>query len=224
MILGGFLVAVCSSLLLKCTYGKEVELTLDIPYPSGIMIDRVVDPADGGIYRFGRLRYSMVGVRPEWSGINVVENVFTPEECQQMIEKAENYSKVHGWSKARHVDYAVRPTKDLPLRTTLYPTTEEYEWLDQRFKEKVWPKFAMYYAINASLLDVDDLFLTKYSAASRMDSLAPHMDKSPFSFVISLNSDFEKGGTFFPNHQRVWKAPVGSAIIFHGYQMHGGNI
>jgi hypothetical protein len=203
-------------------YAKEIELTFDVPSPSGIMIDRLQNPQDGSIYRFGRLRYSMVGVRPEWAKINVVEDVLTPEECKMIIEKAENYSKVHGWSKGRHVDYSVRPTKDLPVKTTLFPTEEEFAWLDDRFKERIWPKFAMYYGLNQSLLSIDDLFLTKYSSDSNTASLASHQDKSPFSFVLTLNDNFENGGTFFTKFERVWKGPVGSAIIFHGYQSHGG--
>ena len=203
------------------SFGKEIELLLEIPMPSGIIIDRVEDPTDGGIYRFGRLRHSSVSIRPEWTGINVVEDVLTPSESKMIIDSAESFAKEHGWSKGRHVDYGIRPTKDLPMRS-LFPSDAEYEWIENRFKEKIWPKFNMYYGINSSLLMIDDLFITKYSADSLTSSLAPHLDKSPWSFVIGLNDDFENGGTFFTTYQRVWKGPIGSAIIFHGYQLHGG--
>lgn len=214
-----FLLVVCNAF--QSSLSKEIELEFEIPNPSGIMIDRIEDPNDGSIYRFGRLRYSMVSVREEWTGINVIEDVFTPEETAEMTQKAEKYAKENGWSKGRHVDYGIRPTKDLPLRT-LYPSDEDFQWIKDRFIEKVYPKYRMYYGINASLLLIDDLFITKYSADSMTASLAPHQDKSPWSFVISLNNQFEGGGTFFPKYQRVWKGPVGSAIIFHGYQPHGG--
>jgi hypothetical protein len=52
--------------------------------------------------------------------------------------------------------------------------------------------------------------------------LAPHQDKTPWSFVIALNDDFEGGGTYFVKREKVWKNPMGSAVIFHGYLLHGG--
>jgi hypothetical protein len=219
-------VHIVSSIYLFCiylTYGsaKEVELSIDVLPPSGIIIDRQEDPNDGSIYRFGRLRLSAVNVRPEWEGVKVVENIFSSDEAAQLIEKAEKHAKEHGWSKGRHIDYGIRPTKDLPL-SVLYSTPEEYSWLEERFRTKLFPKYNQFFGINASMLVVDDLFITKYSAESNTASLAPHIDKSPWSFVIPLNDQFEGGGTFFTKYQRVWKGPVGSAVIFHGYQAHGG--
>lgn len=135
--------------ILSIVFGREEILEFEIKNPSGILVDRVQSPTDGSIYRFGRLRHSILGVRPQWSGIHVIEDIFTPEETASIIAKAETHAAEHGWSKARHVDYAVRPTKDLPIRD-LYPTPEEYGWLDKRLKERIFDKFAIAYKIDQS--------------------------------------------------------------------------
>lgn len=199
---------------------KEVELDLDIAWPSGIYVDSVTDPNTGGIYRFGRLRQSTVAVRPHWESVSVVENALTVKETQDLIRVAENYAKHHGWSKGRHVDYSIRPTKDHSLDTLLNQT--ELIALKEKLAEKLFPKFKRQYGLRPSLLRIEDLFVTKYDSVSKENSLAPHLDKNPWSFVIALNDDFTGGGTYFIRQQRVWNVPIGAAVVFHGYQMHGG--
>lgn len=208
--------------LFACVISKDIELTLQIPWPSGILMDRVEHPQTGGIYRFGRLQYSMISTRPEWSDIYTLENIFSIEECREYIEKTESYASFHGWSKARHVDYAVRPTKDLPVRS-LFETEDSYQVLLSRFKSQIFPYFERFFpGVNRNLFTINDLFITKYSSNSNQNALGPHKDKNPFSFVIGLNDDFEGGGTFFVDHQAVWRPPKGSALLFHAYQFHGG--
>ena len=84
----------------------------------------------------------------------------------------------------------------------------------------------MAYGINAKNLRVADLFITKYEASdSQSNYLDGHTDKTPWSFVIPLNDGFEGGGTLFYRLNEVWKPDeVGSALIFHGKHMHGGDL
>lgn len=200
----------------------HVELDLDIPWPSGIVIDPVYNPNTGERYRFGRLQHNAVQFRPMWTTIHVVEQVFTRQESQQIISDTETHAATHGWSKGRHVDYGIRPTKDLPLRT-VYPSDEVYQWIHDRFYQLLLPKFQEIFGIDSKLLKIDDLFVTKYiSNSTTENALAPHQDKSPWSFVIGLNDDFEGGGTFFVEHRKLWRPPAGSAVIFAGKQQHGG--
>lgn len=211
LILGVFLILSC---------GKEIELDLEIAWPSGIYVDRVEDPNSGAIYRFGRLRQSTVAVRPHWENIGVVEDVLTVKETQDLIRAAENYALLNGWSKGRHVDYSIRPTKDHSVDTILNQT--ELASLKATLAEKLFPKFKRQYGLRPSLLRIEDLFITKYESTSKENALAPHIDKNPWSFVIALNDEFRGGGTYFLRHQRVWNVPQGAAVVFHGYQMHGG--
>jgi hypothetical protein len=210
LILGVFLILSC---------GKEIELDLEIAWPSGIYVDRVEDPNSGAIYRFGRLRQSTVAVRPHWENIGVVEDVLTVKETQDLIRAAENYALLNGWSKGRHVDYSIRPTKDHSVDTILNQT--ELASLKATLAEKLFPKFKRQYGLRPSLLRIEDLFITKYESTSKENALAPHIDKNPWSFVIALNDEFRGGGTYFLRHQRVWNVPQGAAVVFHGYQMHG---
>jgi hypothetical protein len=198
---------------------KEIEFELEIPYPSGIYIDKVEDPLTGEIYRFGRLRLSTVKVRPPWEGIFVIEDVLNITEASTLINKAESHAQLYGWSKGRHVDYHIRPTKDLSLSSFL--SEIELQQLKARFNEKLFPRYKKQYTIRPTLLRIEDLFITKYESGSKENALAPHIDKNPWSFVIALNDNFDGGGTYFVRQQRVWKLPTGAAVIFHGYQMHG---
>jgi hypothetical protein len=205
------------------TASNEVQLLdLDIPWPSGIVIDRKHYPTTNEIYRFGRLQHNAVNFRPSWTTINVLENVFTKEETVKIIQDTEEHANKHGWSKGRHIDYAIRPTKDLPLRT-VYRTDEEFSWIEKRFNKILLPTFQQIFKIQSNMLIIDDLFVTKYISNSTVENaLAPHIDKSPWSFVISLNDDFEGGGTYFVQQKKLWRPPAGSAVIFAGKQQHGG--
>lgn len=201
---------------------KIEEKILQIPWPSGVVVDRVVDKDTSKILRFGRLQHNAISLRPEWAGVYVLENIFTRLQAKTIIDRAETYVSEFGWSRGRHVDYAVRPTKDLPVKV-LFPDEGEWKSLHNVFREKIFKAMAKQYGIDADLLRIDDMFITKYdSNSSSENQLAPHNDKSPWSFVIALNDDYEGGGTYFLNLQKVFVPPVGGAVIFHGKQLHGG--
>ncbi len=126
-----------------------------------------------------------------------------------------------GWSKGRHVDYDIRPTKDLPVEI-IYENEEDLQVVYDRFNTRIFPKLAAEYKINPSLLRLTDLFITKYNASTPERLLGPHKDKGPWSFVIPLNDDFVGGGSYFFESQVLWKPPVGAAVYFSGQQLHGG--
>lgn len=199
---------------------RSTVIEMRIPWPSGIQVDKVQD-ASGGEHRFGRLQQNSVSLRPEWQAVNLVENVFSVDECKAIINQAEKHAKSFGWSKGRHIDYDIRPTKDLPV-DIIYENEKELLTIYDRFETRVYPRIAKEYSINASLLHVTDLFITKYNASTRERLLGPHKDKSPWSFVIPLNGDFEGGGSYFFDTQELWKPPVGGAVYFSGNQLHGG--
>ena len=212
-------------IFLAFTHGKKKDstyLTFNIPWPSGIQVDKMVD-RHGKIFRFGRLLHNAISLRPEWSSINTVDKVFSDEECDEIIRKAENYADKFGWSKGRHIDYDVRPTKDLPVNV-IFEDPKELQVLYDRFESVIWPRLHVQFNIDPTKLRPDDSFITKYNASSAEKALAPHKDKSPWSFVVSLNDDFEGGGSYF-SLTRDWVRPAkGSAVYFNGNQFHGGQL
>lgn len=208
-------------LVIEFCIAVEFEtIKLSIPWPSGIQIDKVSD-AQGRTYRFGRLQHNAISLRPAWSSVNVIDDVFTASECSEIIRLAEYYAGQFGWSKGRHIDYDVRPTQDLPVQL-LFEDEKDLENVYERFREKIYPRIAEQYNLDAAMIHVSDLFITKYDAERKERSLALHQDKSPWSFVIPLNSDFSGGGTYFPDSKVKWNPPVGSALYFNGVQYHGG--
>lgn len=214
------LLSILSLLLAKMSDREQIKMI--IPYPSGIQVDKVIDSA-GQVFRFGRLQHNSISIRPKMKTIKVVESVFSKDECRDIVAQAENHAKKYGWSKGRHIDYDVRPTQDLPLHEIYADKTSLYE-LYTRFSGTIWPEMAKEYELDQALIRPADLFITKYNASRKENLLGAHQDKSPLSFVVSLNSDFEGGGTYFFETETLWAPAVGSALFFSGNQLHAGNV
>jgi hypothetical protein len=179
--------------------------------------------SQGKIYRFGRLQHNSIMLRPHWSAIRIEKDILSAAECDDIIMKAEDYAARYGWSKGRHVDYDIRPTKDLPVEV-IFEDDAQLQALHDRFRERLLPKIALEYGLDADRIRPTDLFITKYSASSETERLlGPHQDKSPWSFVIALNDAFEGGGTYFYDANSLWQAPVGAAVFFNGVQLHGAH-
>jgi hypothetical protein len=218
-----FILIICILQLISVEGKRRFEVVqLDIPWPSGIQVDRMVD-SQGRIYRFGRLQHNAITLRPHWSAIRIEEGILSTAESADIVKKAEDYAERFGWSKGRHVDYDIRPTKDLPVEV-IFESDAELQALHDRFRERLLPRIAQEFGLDAARIRPTDLFITKYSASSETERLlGPHQDKSPWSFVIALNDAFEGGGTYFYDARSLWQAPVGAAVYFNGVQLHGAN-
>ena len=87
---------------------------------------------------------------------------------------------------------------------------------------RIIPKIETVFEFDKEFVDVNDLFLIRYTAG-RQNALRCHKDGSFFSFIVPLNDDFEGGGTQLPcEGGDVVKPDVGHAIVFCGQQMHRG--
>ena len=216
-------VCICIFLyIFSCTCNQNFqELKLSVPWPSGIQIDTLTD-SRGRIYRFGRLQHNAINLRPHWSKIAGVNDVFSLQECIDIIKKAERHASRFGWSKGRHVDYDIRPTQDLPVEV-IFQSEEELLDIHSQFTAKVWPAISSSFKLETSKIRLTDLFITKYNSSTKENFLGPHQDKSPWSFVIPLNSEFEGGGTYFVHDKSHWNPPAGAALYFSGAHLHGGS-
>eukprot|EP00981_Chlorochromonas_danica_P007677 scaffold1863_cov166-Ochromonas_danica.AAC.2 len=211
---------------LGCTSFREEELVLTLPWPSGIIIDRLQDPVTKQIYRFGRLQHNAISLRPAWSSIYVLPDVVTKQQVEDVLRRTEDHVAKKGWMSHRHVDYDVRPTQDLPLHLLYDKESEEWKDLIGAIHGTIFKAMATHYNLSADLLYIDDLFITKYdSSPSLLDErnqLALHEDKSPWTFVLALNDNFEGGGTYFAsNRDKLYHPKATGVLIFHGRQPHG---
>lgn len=86
----------------------------------------------------------------------------------------------------------------------------------------MYAKFAEMYNINPNKLEVNEVFLVKYSYNGQK-KLEYHRDGSEFSFVVALNDQFDGGGTTFKYDQKNIQLRVGDALLFSGQNEHKGN-
>jgi hypothetical protein len=150
--------------------------------------------------------------------------VFTCEECRDIINEAEKVGSLMGWTTKRHGNY---PTTDIPLvelpdtlkflRRTLVQRI--YPLLRLQFKDYLPPGDAAY------KLRVADGFIVKYDAQGGQSELKPHRDGSVLSFNIALNSadEFEGGGTWFESLNDAVRIDQGQMVSHASGVLHGGH-
>ena len=118
-------------------------------------------------------------------------------------------------------------------RHSLYPTTDievnSVPWLEAEMavllKGSLLPAIARLFDVDEAELFLRDQFVVKYSCAAGCQAgLETHYDESCFSYVIQLNdpASFEGGGTLFEHAEAAVSVPAGDALLFCGYNRHGG--
>eukprot|EP00927_Polykrikos_kofoidii_P077740 TRINITY_DN74658_c0_g1_i1.p1 TRINITY_DN74658_c0_g1~~TRINITY_DN74658_c0_g1_i1.p1 ORF type:complete len:369 (-),score=58.25 TRINITY_DN74658_c0_g1_i1:59-1165(-) len=147
--------------------------------------------------------------------------VLSPEECKAAVDAAEAHAAQHrGWSTGRHAAY---PTHDLPVYTLGMAGAIIVSAIDGR----LLPELAARFDLDLGLLQIQDLFVAKYSVAKGgLASLKAHVDGSEFSFVLALNkrTEYAGGGTQFLELEGtpVFRPKRGFATLFSGKNRHCG--
>jgi hypothetical protein len=140
--------------------------------------------------------------------------VFTEEFCDYIIDEAES---CNCWTVDRHQSY---PTTDMVLQTI--GMGEIYHDI---LKTYIWPlSYKLYKLEEDSWLDLNsENFIARYHPYAQYH-LALHHDASQITTVVTLNEDFEGGGTFFPNQNAKLKGKKGDVSIHPGQitHWHGG--
>ena len=105
--------------------------------------------------------------------------VLSPEECQAAVDAAEAHAAQHrGWTTGRHAAY---PTHDLPVFTL----GKAGSIIVSAVEGRLLPELAERFGLDLGLLQIQDLFVAKYSAAKGgLAALEAHVDGSEFSFVL----------------------------------------
>ncbi len=146
----------------------------------------------------------------------IIKNLLDKKFCKQIIDEAEAYAKINGWSRKRHDNY---PTVD-NLVTPEWKISVPF--LLTMIK-KVYPNIIkMFDLSNKKDIYIKEIFVVKYDVDGQK-SLEYHTDGSEFSFVIALNDEFEGGGTTFKHSGEQVKLGVGDCLLFSGKNKHKGN-
>lgn len=144
-----------------------------------------------------------------------VSPLFTPSECAEAIQFAEDHAAAHGgWTTTRH--HAV-PTTDVPLHEI--PTL--LRWFNDALASRLSPMLSAVFRVSRQRIRVHDAFLVRYDAG-RQAHLPLHTDESMLSLTVVLNDGFVGGGTFFADLRRAVSPPIGHVIAFDGRALHGG--
>lgn len=147
--------------------------------------------------------------------------IFSPEECQRMIDEAEFMASEMGWTTKRHGNY---PTTDIPIAEL--PST--LRLLRKTLEERIYPLLRKQfepYLPDGTKLRVADGFIVKYDAEGGQSELRPHRDGSVVSFNIALNkaSEFDGGGTWFESLGDSIRIDQGEIVSHASGIMHGGH-
>jgi len=147
--------------------------------------------------------------------------VFRPEECQRIVQEAEQVASQIEWTRNRHGNY---PTTDLPI--VELPGTLEF--LRVALVERIYPLLTSQFGTflpDASKLRVADGFVVKYDAEGGQTELKPHRDGSVLSFNIALNpsNEYEGGGTWFASLNDAIKIQQGEMVSHASALLHGGH-
>ncbi len=141
--------------------------------------------------------------------------------CRQIIDWANNSSGSISspWTSQRH--YAV-PTTDVAVHTV----PKLLHWFVSWMKDTVQPLLARQFGTKDNQrFFCHDAFCVKYEPQAPNSHLPIHCDESTHSMVLSLNDDFEGGGTYFVDHNVTVLASSGSLVSFRGDSLrHGGNV
>ena len=120
------------------------------------------------------------------------KNIYTHDICNWIIDESEKYADQNGgWTTRRHVSY---PTTDLPVLSI-----QSISGFIMNSMSTITSLIRQSYNLQDGLfLGMNDLFIVKYEH-SQQNYLELHKDGAFLSFniLLSNNSDFEGGGTYF---------------------------
>jgi len=174
------------------TYTQDVDYTSLVPFQDGHMVHKTTGP------------------------------VFTREECNMIIDEAEQKAYEMGWTQNRHGNY---PTTDLPI----VELPQTLDFFRVALVERIYPllrqQFGMYLPDGGKSLRVADGFVVKYDAEGGQAELKPHRDGSVLSFNIALNpaDEFDGGGTWFQSLDGAVKIDQGEVVSHSSSLLHGGH-
>ena len=162
----------------------------------------------------------MIHHKPLQQGIFLLENVFTPSECQDIIDASEQSG------------FEVAPITTLngPVLNTMIRNNSRHLFFDEAKATVIWAKISSFFpAIKNSIpYGLNDMFrVYRYHEGERF---MKHRDGSYsksetefsfYTFIVYLNDNFEGGTTTFDRFEITPK--TGSALCFPHPVKHSGS-
>ncbi|HTJ48062.1 MAG TPA: hypothetical protein VL443_01315 [Cyclobacteriaceae bacterium] len=140
--------------------------------------------------------------------------LFTPLFCKEIIEEAEHFGE---WTNYRHKDEA-----PIDIKLSSFGFDEIYSYALKNF---LYPLVMHKYQLHGEGWKnlVSQNFIVRYLAENQ-GHLGLHNDGSYLSLIVTLNTEYEGGGTFFPKFKKLVKAEQPGYASIHpgllGY-LHG---
>ena len=201
----------------KCSDHPEINLHVDKQRVYGTL-DSLDHDCETDSSSSSNIQYS-THLNGKCFATNEATPLLSDDECQFVIQSAEEYCKASstGWTTTRH--YAV-PTTDIPI----HEITKLHHLFTKLWLNKVRPLLRKQFKLSYNRqIFIHDAFLVRYDS-SKQRYLPPHLDESSHSFIIALNSEFQGGGTFIHDLGYVLSPTVGGMVSFEGGSLlHSGD-
>jgi hypothetical protein len=137
--------------------------------------------------------------------------LFTFTFCKEIVEEAEHYGH---WTNYRYKNDAAHASIDLMLGSIGFD-----EIYKDVLRQYVHPLFVHKYQLSAQIAETLDAqhFVVRYLAEEQRH-LGLHNDACDISMIVTLNTEFDGGGTFFPKFGKLIKPDQpGYASIHPGF-------
>jgi len=153
-------------------------------------------------------------IGPKNSSIYVVK-FLQPEYCAALIRVAEKYGD---WNSKSKGDYG----KGMTLPLDFIPLIERnYSQAVQKYlfpvAKKLFPKF--------NPTHHDEVYILRYRAdKGKQQGMEAHYDSEPLACILTLNREFQGGGTYYPKWDFTALAETGEMLLYPGglSHLHGG--
>jgi len=170
------------------------------------------------------LQHNVLGIPLNYKRVFETQ-AFTAEFCKEIIRASEEYATRNGgWATKRH-EYLT--TTDLHIDDVFGGSadSEVHRCIDAN----VLPVLADKFGLDSRHLQLGEGYVVKWAFdpnARTRGGLEPHLDRTPWSFVVALNDplrDFTGGGTRFVEDNVLMRPKAaGRAVLFNGFNRHEG--
>lgn len=193
--------------------GKICWISFDLSLPHiNVLVDKLKE-----------MRVSATELMDLRAPVLLVDNVFTPDQCEHIIAHFNSRTSTQGKVGDR-VNTASK------IRDDVFLTADESREIDEITLQSLLPEMQRVFGFVGTHRETYKIGCYKGGDGG---FYRPHRDKyrgpklkeqsyRQYSYTINLNDDFEGGGIYFPEYSPdFYKVPKGGAIVFPSHLLHG---